>query len=44
MRNEEILGAGDAIYEFGWDNKHAGINVLISKVTTSSRLSNDINY
>ncbi|MCL7022034.1 hypothetical protein MKW94_001715, partial [Papaver nudicaule] len=31
VRNEEVLGAGDSINEFGWDNKHAGINVLISK-------------
>lgn len=31
-RNEVILHAGDSINEFGWENKHAGINVLISKV------------
>jgi hypothetical protein len=31
-RNEVVLHAGDTINEFGWDNKHAGINVLISKV------------
>ncbi|KAF5779493.1 putative cellulase [Helianthus annuus] len=31
IRNEVILRAGDTINEFGWDNKHAGINVLISK-------------
>ncbi|KAJ8505655.1 hypothetical protein OPV22_006541 [Ensete ventricosum] len=30
-RNEVILHAGDSINEFGWENKHAGINVLISK-------------
>uniref|UniRef100_M8B4N3 cellulase n=1 Tax=Aegilops tauschii TaxID=37682 RepID=M8B4N3_AEGTA len=30
-RNEVVLGASDSINEFGWDNKHAGINVLISK-------------
>ncbi|KAL6839634.1 hypothetical protein ACP4OV_030573 [Aristida adscensionis] len=30
-RNEVVLHAGDTINEFGWDNKHAGINVLISK-------------
>uniref|UniRef100_A0A0E0LA44 Endoglucanase n=1 Tax=Oryza punctata TaxID=4537 RepID=A0A0E0LA44_ORYPU len=30
-RNEVVLGASEAINEFGWDNKHAGINVLISK-------------
>ena len=35
-RNEVVLGASDAINEFGWDNKHAGINVLISKVSMAS--------
>ncbi|XP_066370359.1 endoglucanase 17-like [Miscanthus floridulus] len=30
-RNEVALGASVSINEFGWDNKHAGINVLISK-------------
>ncbi|XBI48344.1 hypothetical protein VPH35_112109 [Triticum aestivum] len=30
-KNEVVLGASDSINEFGWDNKHAGINVLISK-------------
>lgn len=34
VKNEVVLKAGDTINEFGWDNKHAGINVLISKVTT----------
>ena len=24
--------AGDTVDEFGWDNKHGGINVLLSKV------------
>lgn len=33
VRNEVVLRAGDTINEFGWDNKHAGINVLISKVS-----------
>ncbi|KAL2936379.1 Endoglucanase 8 [Bienertia sinuspersici] len=31
VKNEVILRAGDTINEFGWDNKHAGINILISK-------------
>ncbi|KAK9105936.1 hypothetical protein Scep_022780 [Stephania cephalantha] len=31
VKNEVVLHAGDTINEFGWDNKHAGINVLISK-------------
>ncbi|CAN1125117.1 Endoglucanase 24 [Linum perenne] len=29
--NTKTLGADDNINEFGWDNKHAGINVLVSK-------------
>ncbi|XP_044487952.1 endoglucanase 24-like [Mangifera indica] len=29
--NGKTLGADENINEFGWDNKHAGINVLISK-------------
>ncbi|KAH7840938.1 hypothetical protein Vadar_023563 [Vaccinium darrowii] len=31
VNNEVVLRAGETINEFGWDNKHAGINVLISK-------------
>lgn len=31
--NGKTLGADDNINEFGWDNKHAGINVLVSKVS-----------
>ncbi|XP_021910006.1 endoglucanase 8 [Carica papaya] len=31
VKNEVVLRAGDTINEFGWDNKHAGINILISK-------------
>lgn len=31
VKNENVLGAWDTINEFGWDNKHAGINVLLSK-------------
>lgn len=42
-KNEVILRAGDTINEFGWDNKHAGINVLISKVTLITNLRN-FNY
>ncbi|OWM76648.1 endoglucanase 8-like [Punica granatum] len=37
MRNEISLHAGDTINEFGWDNKHAGINVLISKEVLMGR-------
>ncbi|XP_020214481.1 endoglucanase 24 [Cajanus cajan] len=29
--NGKTLGADDNINEFGWDNKHAGLNVLVSK-------------
>uniref|UniRef100_A0A453LE48 cellulase n=1 Tax=Aegilops tauschii subsp. strangulata TaxID=200361 RepID=A0A453LE48_AEGTS len=32
QNNGKTLGAEDSINEFGWDNKHAGLNVLISKV------------
>jgi len=32
VKNQVILRAGDTIHEFGWDNKHAGINVLVSKM------------
>jgi hypothetical protein len=35
-KNEVALGASDSINEFGWDNKHAGINILISKVKTTT--------
>ncbi|KAJ3690697.1 hypothetical protein LUZ61_019861 [Rhynchospora tenuis] len=31
QNNGKTLGAEENINEFGWDNKHAGINVLISK-------------
>ncbi|KAF7073796.1 hypothetical protein CFC21_078739, partial [Triticum aestivum] len=31
QNNGKTLGAEDSINEFGWDNKHAGLNVLISK-------------
>ncbi|KAG6522980.1 hypothetical protein ZIOFF_020137 [Zingiber officinale] len=31
QNNGKILGADDNINEFGWDNKHAGLNVLVSK-------------
>ncbi|XP_047341375.1 endoglucanase 8-like [Impatiens glandulifera] len=41
VKNEVILRAGDTINEFGWDNKHAGINVLISKEVLMGR-ANDL--
>ncbi|ERN10852.1 hypothetical protein AMTR_s00027p00246880, partial [Amborella trichopoda] len=31
QNNRKILGADENINEFGWDNKHAGFNVLISQ-------------
>ncbi|XP_047330039.1 endoglucanase 8-like [Impatiens glandulifera] len=37
VNNEIILRAGDTINEFGWDNKHAGINILISKEVVMGR-------
>ena len=30
--NGKTLGADENINEIGWDNKHAGLNVLVSKV------------
>lgn len=32
QENRQTLGADDNIDEFGWENKHAGLNVLVSKV------------
>lgn len=32
QNNAKTLGADENINEFGWDNKHAGLNVLVSKV------------
>lgn len=40
VKNEVVLRAGDTINEFGWDNKHAGINILISKVLNINFLIN----
>ncbi|KAL8253538.1 hypothetical protein R6Q59_031759 [Mikania micrantha] len=31
QNNAKPLGADENINEFGWDNKHAGLNVLVSK-------------
>ncbi|XP_074338025.1 endoglucanase 24-like [Apium graveolens] len=31
QNNGKTFGADDNINEFGWDNKHAGLNVLVSK-------------
>lgn len=41
VRNEVVLRAGDTINEFGWDNKHAGINVLVSKVLKNTYNNNN---
>ncbi|KAM0897128.1 hypothetical protein ACQ4PT_022746 [Festuca glaucescens] len=35
-RNEVALRASESINEFGWDNKHAWIYILISKLQTKS--------
>ncbi|VVA14567.1 PREDICTED: endoglucanase [Prunus dulcis] len=44
VKNEVVLRAGDTINEFGWDNKHAGINILISKVLMLSKANLNINF
>nr|GEY25487.1 hypothetical protein [Tanacetum cinerariifolium] len=31
QQHGKTFGATDNIYEFGWDNKHAGLNVLVSQ-------------
>ncbi|KAJ3692751.1 hypothetical protein LUZ60_011846 [Juncus effusus] len=31
QNNGKTLGADENVNEFGWDNKHAGLNVLVSK-------------
>ncbi|KAL8556203.1 hypothetical protein ACS0TY_003843 [Phlomoides rotata] len=31
QNNGKTLGAEDSTNEFGWDNKHAGVNILVSK-------------
>ena len=38
QNNGKTLGAEDNINEFGWDNKHAGLNVLVSKVSSLASL------
>lgn len=37
QNNRKTLGADDNINEFGWDNKHAGLNVLVSKEVLESK-------
>jgi len=34
LQNGMALGASQNIFEFGWDNKHAGLNVFLAKVNT----------
>ncbi|XP_075504556.1 LOW QUALITY PROTEIN: endoglucanase 24-like [Primulina tabacum] len=36
QNNGKTLGADENINEFGWDNKHAGLNVLVSKEVIES--------
>ncbi|KAJ8420825.1 hypothetical protein Cgig2_017131 [Carnegiea gigantea] len=38
--NAHTLGADDNINEFGWDNKHAGLNVLVSKEVIEGSMYN----
>ncbi|CAI0375085.1 unnamed protein product [Linum tenue] len=38
QENGKTLGAEDNINEFGWDNKHAGLNVLVSKEVLESSM------
>jgi len=34
FQNGMQLGADETMFEFGWDNKHAGVNVFLAKVNT----------
>ncbi|KAF0926269.1 hypothetical protein E2562_022096 [Oryza meyeriana var. granulata] len=34
-KNEVVLGASESINKFDWDNKHDGINILISKASAA---------
>ncbi|KAL3621295.1 hypothetical protein CASFOL_036207 [Castilleja foliolosa] len=38
QNNGKTLGADENINEFGWDNKHAGLNVLVSKEVLESSI------
>ncbi|XP_040365295.1 endoglucanase 24-like [Rosa chinensis] len=40
QNNGKTLGAEDNINEFGWDNKHAGLSVLISKEVLEGNMCN----
>ncbi|KAK9942755.1 hypothetical protein M0R45_008404 [Rubus argutus] len=44
QNNGKTLGAEDNINEFGWDNKHAGLNVLISKEVLEGNMYNLESY
>ncbi|GJW08679.1 endoglucanase 24-like protein [Tanacetum coccineum] len=38
QQHGKIFGATDNIYEFGWDNKHAGLNVFVSQEVLEEKL------
>ncbi|KAL6209530.1 hypothetical protein ACLB2K_020470 [Fragaria x ananassa] len=44
QNNGKTLGAEDNINEFGWDNKHAGLNVLVSKEVLEGSMYNLESY
>ncbi|KAL4585187.1 hypothetical protein LXL04_009802 [Taraxacum kok-saghyz] len=44
QNNGKTLGADENINEFGWDNKHAGLNVLVSKEVLQNNLYNLQSY
>ncbi|KAL5563118.1 hypothetical protein UlMin_032865 [Ulmus minor] len=44
QNNGKTLGAEDNINEFGWDNKHAGLNVLVSKEVIEGNVYNLQSY
>ena len=42
--NSQNLGAGDSVNMFSWDEKHAGIRVLLAKVKLCTKLTHNPNY
>ncbi|GAB2281651.1 hypothetical protein Dimus_016223 [Dionaea muscipula] len=43
-RNGQVLGADEADYTFGWDNKHVGARILLSKGFLVQRMQELHNY
>ncbi|GMH30875.1 hypothetical protein Nepgr_032718 [Nepenthes gracilis] len=44
QRNGQVLGADEADYTFGWDNKHVGARILLSKAFLVQRMQSLQDY